>query len=176
MRSFVAIDISDEATAALITLQRAQPFGRPVLPENMHLTLAFLDDQPEEALEAVHEELLALSGQPFSIMFSGIECFGQALAVRVVDCAALNALHRKVQSAARQAGIFLPRRRFRPHVTIARVKPWQCEVMQPALDPEATTAVPEMLVSGFSLFRSTLRPDGAQHDVLAQYTFDLTTR
>ncbi|MCG7522633.1 RNA 2',3'-cyclic phosphodiesterase [Ruegeria sp. Ofav3-42] len=175
MRSFVAIDLTEETKAAFAPLQRAYPFGRPVLPENMHLTLAFLDDQPEETLEAMHEELLTLAVRPFSITFAGIECYGRALTVRAADCSPLTALHRKVQTAARRAGIILPRRRFRPHVTIARFKPEQRETIEHASRPCIISALPEMLVANFTLFQSTLRPEGPLHDALAHYPFKLTT-
>ncbi|WP_254438832.1 RNA 2',3'-cyclic phosphodiesterase [Ruegeria arenilitoris] len=170
MRSFVAISLNHEATVALAPLQRALPAGRPVPPENLHLTLAFLDDQPEQVLEALHDELLALSSAPFHITFLGIECFGRALAIGVKDSAPLVALHRKIQIATRRAGIVLPRRRFRPHVTIARLKH---ERRQAAHIPHDWTVntLPEMLVTGFTLYESTLRPEGARHVALAHFTF-----
>ncbi len=169
MRSFVAISLSDEAKAAFAPLQRALPVGRLVSPDNMHLTLAFLDNQPEETLEELHEEFLTLSAPPFEFNFSGIESFGPVLAVGVADCPALIALHRKVQSAVRRAGIVLPRRRFHPHVTIARLKPEHREAVQDVQLPNTTSALPEMLVTGFTLYQSTLRPEGARHDALAHY-------
>lgn len=174
MRSFVALELTEETKAAFAPLQRLYPFARPVLPENMHLTLAFLDDQSEETLETLHEELLTLSVRPFSITFAGIECFGRALAVRAAECSPLTVLHRKIQTAARRAGIVLPRRRFRPHVTIARFKPEPHEATRHAPHPCATSAVPEMLVTSFTLFQSTLRPESPLHDALAHYPLKLT--
>ncbi|MFA3916723.1 RNA 2',3'-cyclic phosphodiesterase [Ruegeria hyattellae] len=170
MRSFVATSLSDETMAALAPLQRGLPVGQTVPPENMHLTLVFLDDQPKEALETLHEELLMLSTPPFSVTFSGIERIGRVLAVRVADCASLIALHRKIQTATRRAGIVLPHRRFRPHVTIARLKKDQRETVQHVQSACIADALPDMPVTGFTLFQSTLRPEGARHDALAHYT------
>ncbi|WP_209507307.1 MULTISPECIES: 2'-5' RNA ligase family protein [unclassified Ruegeria] len=65
MRSFVAISLSGEAKEDFARAQRVLTVGRPVLEDNLHLTLVFLDDQPEEILEALHEELLALSAPSF---------------------------------------------------------------------------------------------------------------
>ena len=169
MRSFVAISLSDEVKAAFAPLQRALPASQLVSPENMHLTLVFLGDQTEKTLEALHEEFLTLSASPFGVTFSGIESFRRVLAVGVADCPALIVLHRKVQTAMRRAGIVLPRRRFRPHVTIARFKPGQREAVQLAQRPRTTSALPKMPVTGFTLYQSTLRPEGARHDALAHY-------
>lgn len=170
MRSFVAISLIEETKAALATVQRALPVGRPVPPENMHLTLVFLDDQPEESLEVLHEELLNISAPPFSISFSGVESVGRVLAVGAPDCAPLVALHREVQIATRRAGIVLPRRRFRPHVTFARLKLEQSREIQHVLSACEEGALPDMLVTGFTLYQSSLRPKGARHDLLAHYT------
>lgn len=169
MRSFVAISLSGEAKEDFARAQRVLTVGRPVLEDNLHLTLVFLDDQPEEILEALHEELLALSAPSFSITFSGVEFFGRALAVGVEDCQALTELHRKVQTATRRAGIVLPRRRFRPHVTIARLNHWQDEEAQYLQNLNAINTLPEMTVTNFGLYQSTLRPDGARHDALEHY-------
>ncbi|MGR3343821.1 MAG: RNA 2',3'-cyclic phosphodiesterase [Paracoccaceae bacterium] len=169
MRVFLAISLSDETKAALAPLQRALPVGRPVPPENQHLTLVFLDDQIEETLEALHEELLILSVPSFSVTFSGVERFGQVLAVGVAESAPLVVLHREVQTATRRAGIVLPRRRFRPHVTIARLNPGEGGGHRHVLSTHAEGDLPDMPVTGFTLYQSTLRPEGARHDALAHY-------
>ncbi len=170
MRSFVAISLSVEAKEAFARAQRGLTVGRPVPEDNLHLTLVFLDDQPEEILEALHEELLTLSARCFSITFSGIEFFGRALAVGVADCQALTELHRKVHTATRRAGIVLPRLRFRPHVTIARFKHGQDEEAHYLQNLNAIITLPEMTVTSFGLYQSTLRPDGARYDALAHFT------
>nr|WP_302477026.1 RNA 2',3'-cyclic phosphodiesterase [Ruegeria atlantica] len=170
MRSFVAISLDEETKVAFSQIQHALPVGRPVLPDNMHLTLVFLGNQAEEMLVELHEELLTLSIPPFDVAFSGVESFGHVLAVGVADCQALTELHQKVQTATRRAGIMLPRRRFRPHVTIARLKPKQHEAVQHVQHPRTNRELPEMLVTGFTLYQSTLRPEGARHDALAHYT------
>ena len=169
MRSFVAISLSDETKAALAPLQQALPFARPLSPENLHLTLVFLDEQSEETLAELHEELLTVSTRSFNVTLSGVQSFGRVLAIEVAGATPLVALHRDVQNATRRAGIVLPRRRFRPHVTIARIKPTQGAVPQQALFTDVVGAVLDVPVTGFTLYQSILRPEGARHDALAHY-------
>lgn len=124
VRAFVAITLPDEALDALITAQAYLPAGRMVPRENMHLTLVFLDDQPMELLEALHEELERLKPPEFTLSLSGYGGFGNDLPklvfADVVANPALSALQKSVVSATRRAGIALRKRRFIPHVTLAR--------------------------------------------------------
>ncbi|MEM8824739.1 MAG: 2'-5' RNA ligase family protein, partial [Pseudomonadota bacterium] len=59
MRAFVGLPIPEPWIAPLIRAQGAVPGGRKVDAEDLHLTLAFLDDQSEACLEALHETLEA---------------------------------------------------------------------------------------------------------------------
>lgn len=166
MRAFIALPVSGAALDGLVRLQQQLPAGRPLPEENLHLTLAFLDDQPEEALEMLHENLALIRAAPITVQLHGLEMFGKALAVRASLSGPLAALQQSVQTAARAAGILLPRRRFRPHVTFARLTG-----AAPAayLAKNAAATLPPLQADRFSLFASSLRPQGALHEELAQY-------
>ncbi|WP_171175436.1 RNA 2',3'-cyclic phosphodiesterase [Ruegeria sp. HKCCD8929] len=168
MRSFIAIPMTEDAAQALIRQQQRLQTGRPVPRENPHLTLAFLDDQPEEILEALHEDLLRLRFDPFTLSLSGIGQFDSSIHTAVTASPELTALQNQISRTARHAGIVLPRRRFRPHVTIARLQPNTA----PILDESTTTfRYPDMLVTQFALYASILHPKGARHECLATYPY-----
>ena len=59
MRAFVGLSCPDPWIAALIRAQGILRQGRRVDADDLHLTLAFLDDQPEDRLEALHDTLEA---------------------------------------------------------------------------------------------------------------------
>jgi RNA 2',3'-cyclic 3'-phosphodiesterase len=67
----------------------------------------------------------------------------------------------------------LARRRFRPHVTIARFRPLHgpAEAARQArfCAENAGFAPPEMPVRRFALYWSRLRPSGAVYEELARY-------
>lgn len=175
MRAFLALTLSDDVAAALVSVQPAIPFGRPVPEENLHLTLAFLDDAPEPALQDLHDLMTGFRAAPVAIRFTGLDSFTEAergLIFAAVDrTAALQALHDRVASICRKAGLDLPRRRFRPHVTLMRANR---RPDGPVRDRLARALGPRPDLPGFTattitLYESTLTPRGAVHDPLASY-------
>lgn len=169
MRAFVALPVTGAALDSIARLQQQLPEGRPLPEENLHLTLAFLDDQPEDVLETLHEELLLIRLPAFQVPLQGLAMFGQALAAEAEPVPPLAQLQGAVLSAARRAGIPLPRRRFRPHVTFARFKTRGAGFTR-YLSENAAASLPDLQAARFSLCASTLRPQGALHEELAQYS------
>jgi 2'-5' RNA ligase len=175
MRAFLALPMPDDIAAALVRLQSGIPFGRPVPGDNLHLTLAFLEDAPEDALEDLHDLLTGLRAPPVEIRFTGLDSFTEAdrglIFAAVERTEALQALHDRIASLCRQAGLDLPRRRFRPHVTLMRANR---RPDGPARDRLAAALGPRPDLPGFTataitLYHSTLTPRGAIHDPLASY-------
>ncbi|MEY8829118.1 RNA 2',3'-cyclic phosphodiesterase [Sedimentitalea sp. XS_ASV28] len=175
MRCFVAIPVPDHLRDALVSVQAHLPLGRPVARENLHLTLAFLDEQPEDRLEELHAELDRVRAAAFTLSLSGLGCFGgdkpRLIFADVSPSPALEDVHRKILGAARRAGIALARRRFHPHVTLARIRPGSAgaDRIAAAISGLGDRPLPSMPVSSMSLFRSDLRPDGPIYDELAHY-------
>ncbi len=177
MRCFLAIALPDDVAGRLLSLQVALRAGQPVPRDNLHLTLAFLDDQTDEALQELHEALERLRLPPVPISFGPIGTFGgdgvRSLHVEVPLTPALETLERKLQGALHLAGIRLPHRRFRPHVTLARQKHTltadELTALARRMAAHAATPLPGFVAQGFGLYRSTLRPGGAVHDLLADY-------
>ncbi|KUJ76489.1 hypothetical protein AVO45_11915 [Ruegeria marisrubri] len=167
MRSFVAIPLTDDAARALAAVQRRLDVGRRVPRDNLHLTLAFLGDQPEETLGTLHEELLRIHCEPFAISLSGLGQHGRAVHLAVPETPPLTDLHDRINRAVNRAGISLPRRRFRPHVTIIRLK--SGTRLRRLRGEVAGFRYENMPVDHFALFASTLHPEGARYECLMDY-------
>lgn len=175
MRAFLAIPIPGEVAGALIRLQSAIPFGRPVPEDNLHLTLAFLEDAPEAALEDLHDLLFALRTPAVDIRFTGLDSFTEGerglvfAAVERTD--ALQALHDRIAGLCRSAGLDLPRRRFRPHVTLTRAnrRPDGTARDRLAASLGPVSGLPGFTAGGVTLYHSSLTPRGAIHEALASY-------
>jgi RNA 2',3'-cyclic 3'-phosphodiesterase len=173
MRSFLAIALSPQTRSVLTGLQRNLRAGRLVDPDNLHVTLSFLDDQPEETLEVLHEELSLLNSPAFELYLRGVGCFGgqtpRIVQAEVEPSDALTALHRAIAKATRRVGIVLQRPKFHPHVTLARLKPHDASAVGPFLSDEAGFSHKAGLVTRFGLYESILRPEGPVYHVLAEY-------
>lgn len=178
MRSFVALPISqpDLADELYVTGQSLR-LGRVVAQDNLHLTLAFLDDQPEAKLRELHEGLMDVSAPPLQLTFTGLDIFGGSrprLAYAAVrPDSNLVALRDEIRNVARLAGINLNRERFVPHVTLVRFSrndfPQGLQNLAHNLAAASSRALPSLHVEEFVLFQSRLFPDGPRYDRLAAY-------
>ena len=83
-------------------------------------------------------------------------------------------LHRRVRQCAREVGIDLPRERFRPHVTLARFRRDMLEEQMAQVGAfmaaQGDCSLERFEVAQFCLFGSKLYPEGAVHEVLAEYS------
>jgi 2'-5' RNA ligase len=124
-RLFIALPIPEEIADALMTLQSGVPDARWVPAENFHVTLCFAGEVQGATLQDLAEELSDVAGPCFPVEMSGVEQFSsgkqpKALVALVARNDRLDWLHQKVSTVARNCGISLERRKFRPHVTLAR--------------------------------------------------------
>lgn len=178
MRAFVAIVLPEPMRDEVARLAAQVDFGRAVSPENLHLTLAFLGDQPPEALEAFDAELSALRLPAPPLAVDGLDVFGgddpRVLFASVTDHPDLTALQSSVRRAAHKSGLALAHQRFRPHVTLCRMSPRDRFVAAPLarfLGRFVGIAIPAQRPVAFGLFASTLGPDGPSYEPLALYPF-----
>ncbi|WP_167766932.1 RNA 2',3'-cyclic phosphodiesterase [Jannaschia formosa] len=175
MRTFLALPVPESWIAPLERAQENLRGGRAVDADDLHLTLAFLDDQPEPALEALHEELEARTLFPAELTPTAYGVIGGSKARAVVldirPTPALTALRDTVRRAVRAACIDLPRERFRPHVTLVR-HPASAPADERLPGRLARLGTPEMApdMSGpVTLWSSRLTPQGPVYEVLATY-------
>ncbi|WP_093323420.1 RNA 2',3'-cyclic phosphodiesterase [Shimia haliotis] len=175
MRAFVAIDLSGPEADGFLDLQDRLAVGRALPVTNLHLTLAFLDEQPEDLLRALHEDLADLRHPAFDLTFRGVDLFGgarsRALAVLANPDPVLQKLQKAIKRSLHRVGITSVSRRWRPHVTLRRFKDGgqSPERLQAAIARGATAEIGPVEVTRFSLFQSTLTGAGAVHEVLCDY-------
>jgi 2'-5' RNA ligase len=177
IRCFVAVDVSGQARAQIGELLRL--LGRtpgPVRwgkPDQMHLTLAFLGEVPQEFVDAVTRKLgpAVARSRRFDARLGGVGAFPNPKRARIVWVGMeqgrdeLCALQAGVVEALTTVGFQPESRPFSPHLTIGRVKiPADVgSAVQVRFESEP------FAVSRVVLFRSVLLPAGPVYSTLAEF-------
>lgn len=164
MRLFVALQPAPAFREALAQLQRslraAGVEGRYLEAANLHLTLAFIGEWPDDVTS-----LLPAVETPFAITLTHIGLFPRAkvLWAGVAPCDALSALAARVRQGLRAAAIPFDPQDFNPHITLIR-KP-----VLPGEDlPEISIPPVSMAVGEVCLYRSERGENGMQYTVIGR--------
>jgi len=129
MRLFIALDIDDAIRGRIARFVEGvrgfAPDARWVKPESMHITLKFIGEQAEPAVESIKLALRAVSATTTEIQFCGYGFFPTAKSARVfwVGMQAgppLAALALMIDEKMAAIGIPKEDRAFSTHLTLAR--------------------------------------------------------
>lgn len=180
-RMFVALDLPRTVREEIGVWGRealSDPALRPVAPEFLHVTLAFLGYRPEKDAERVAAAMA--------------ECAAPAPLVELLDpvgrptlrkarlfalpapSAGTKQIQAQLSGLLADEKLYEPEKRdFWPHVTVARVRPEGRGSRRPAPIEQHPGALPESLSEPFygvrlTLYRSVLQPQGARYVPLAQ--------
>jgi len=122
VRLFIAINFSKEVKNTLlcaISELRSQSIsGSFTLPENLHLTLAFIGESSD--VHAIRGAIDRRKVEPFSLTIGGAGHFGDLYWVGIENNPQLKALAENLQSDLRAGGFEIEDRAYKPHITIAR--------------------------------------------------------
>ena len=174
IRLFVALEVPAEHRLQLRRLQGDLPNVRWIPPENLHITLRFLGEVSESVATELDEELALIEADAFEARLRGVGRFesrgsARALWAGVELTPLLAALRARVEAAAVHAGLAPERRKFHPHVTLARLNGFPLHRLAPYLASYAGFAAPPFTVSRFALMSSHTSKDGAVYTTEAQY-------
>src|SRR5437763_2879539 len=131
MRLFIAIELPDEIKQGIALLQQAESQRergyRWLPPDQLHLTLKFLGEVDPAQVEQVHRALESISRTgPCTLSFGEFRKLPDPRRPRVLaltitgDTDRLGAIHRELETALESRSFPRERRRFFPHVTLAR--------------------------------------------------------
>jgi 2'-5' RNA ligase len=175
-RLFVALPIPDDIADGLASLQEGIPDANWVPADNMHLTLAFIGEVNGGAQHDIADALATVEGPVLDLEIAGVDHFVEGrtpkvLYATVVLTSALQRLQERVSSVLRGEGVKLDRRKFRPHVTLARFSR-RAEMGHHIAQFVASNNLRRFgpfEVDVFRLYSSLTRPDGAVYTVEAEY-------
>jgi RNA 2',3'-cyclic 3'-phosphodiesterase len=183
MRLFIAIDLDDDARAAVGAEQKrlaaalrgtSRSSIRWVRPDHMHLTLVFLGEVEAARAEALIEETRRdVAFAPFDLVFAGAGVFPPRGAPNVIwigvtaGVETAIALQTELAQRAARHGVALETRPFRPHLTVGR---WRDSR---SADRDCVLAAGDRVVTSLhvdhaTLYQSHLSPAGPSYTALAR--------
>ncbi len=168
MRLFVALDLPQETRARLARLSAGLPGARWLPPENYHLTLRFLGEMPAHRAEELDGALAALRGRGFILQISGVGVFEKAGRPQTL-WAGVEHLQAKIETAVQRVGFEPERRRFNPHITVARVDNAPPNKLAEWVQAHNLLRADPVSVEHFTLFSSRLGKDAAVYTSEVEY-------
>jgi RNA 2',3'-cyclic 3'-phosphodiesterase len=195
MRLFIALDIDDAIRGRIARfmegVQEFAPDARWVKAESLHVTLKFIGEQREEAVESIKHALDSVTGSAIEIVFRGYGFFPTVKSARVfwigIEAGPqLGALAASVDEKMAALGIPKEDRAFSPHLTLARgaggsgTPRWRKgdgpnRSFQRLQERLAAMPAPEfgtMTAREFFLYQSQLSPKGSKYTKLARFALE----
>lgn len=181
MRTFVAVDLDPvikDSLADLITRIGQEESGvRWVKRQGMHITLKFFGEVAESKIlnmsDAIRKACDSLDS--FHLSFTGTGFFPpqsrvpRVLWVGIAPSPDLANLHMRIEDEFRKLGFPKEKRRFHPHLTLGRVKSnKEISAILERLNDYRDSNFGRMHVERVTLFKSILKPTGAEYEVLSE--------
>jgi RNA 2',3'-cyclic 3'-phosphodiesterase len=128
MRLFYAMNFNSDVKRQLIDIQnqlRAQTLrGNFSLPDNLHLTLAFIGEVTSDRAGPLRQIAQSFQVTPFDMTLREIGRFrrdgGDIIWIGIEDNKDLTAIYNKLSEQITRAGFDFDKRKFTPHLTLAR--------------------------------------------------------
>jgi len=148
MRLFVGLALPQSLKDRLAPMMAGLPGAHWVPPENLHMTLRFVGEVDEREAALLDEILSTIERPSFELQVAGCGIFAQrrgpeAVWIGVASTPPLVDLQAAVERAVVRAGFAPEEKRFRPHITLARLR----DTPQPRL---------QSFVAGHNLFKESV--------------------
>jgi 2'-5' RNA ligase len=175
-RGFIAVDIAgnEKLQAFSDSLRSTGAHLKLVDVANIHVTLKFLGDTREDCVPKIKEILVEglKNIKPFSIELVGAGAFPNIKRIQVIWVGTRNAeilgkVAEYLEDELELLGYRKEKRRFSPHITIARVKSARnLTAVQSILSEKRDEHFGEQLIDSVKLKQSVLMPKGPLYSVV----------
>jgi 2'-5' RNA ligase len=180
MRLFVAVELPEPVRRALTRVQETlrASLGRGGVswtkPDNLHLTLKFIGEWPEQRVAELCESLSRVSVPEMQLSLGDAGPLPPRGPARVLvvdllgEVQQLLELARQVEERCHEAGVPREARSYMPHATLARLRPPRR--IDADLLAAATPKLPqEFTVDRFVVMQSQLSPQGSTYTPIATF-------
>lgn len=164
LRLFFALKCPSDLGEAVCNWRDSQGIGgRPVAQANLHMTLAFLGNQPAAAVEGLGQLAASVRVDAFTLRLDQLRLIGKDFACLTPsqNPSPLNQLVEQLHAGLSTHGVVLDARPFLPHVTLSR----RVQAL-PDLQPRPF----QWSIDRFGLYRSDNTPRGVLYSELASWS------
>ncbi|BBK40601.1 RNA 2',3'-cyclic phosphodiesterase [Allostella vacuolata] len=174
IRLFVAIPLPETLRRSLSLLGGGIPGANWVAADNLHLTLRFIGEVDEGTARDVDDMLSGLDVPAVDVRVAGMGQFGEGDRARLLYAAVertpeLVRLQERVEAAVVRGGCPHERRKFAPHITLARLKGAAMPRVQGFIAAHALLRWPPFTADRVVLYSSHLGREGPIYRALADY-------
>jgi 2'-5' RNA ligase len=168
-RLFVAIDLPESTRQLLAALDPHIRGVRWSDSVQMHLTLGFFGNVPDQIDRTLREKLSAIEFGAFFLPIAGVGTFSPKIAPKIIWIGVGKAhphlfqVYKRVQEAALAADLEPELRPWHPHITIARCANVSAQSLRKFLQLNAEFDAGMIHVEAFHLYSSKLTPAGPIH-------------
>ncbi|MFI5070802.1 MAG: RNA 2',3'-cyclic phosphodiesterase [Terriglobales bacterium] len=190
MRLFVALDLDDHIRTRIQRFVEATsgfaPEARWARAESLHITLKFIGEKPDEAVQAIRMALSSVRSKPLEITFHGCGFFPGVKLPRIFWIGLnggpqLTSLAATIDESMFALGVPKEIHPFSPHITLARAgsgRPHhrkddgpnrRFEQLQKKLTALSPPEFGTMTAHEFFLYQSRLSAEGSQYTKIARF-------
>lgn len=175
-RLFTGFKMPDDVVSELSALRGGLPGARWAVPDDYHITLRFLGDIDGRTARDFEEALAEVRCEPLTITLTGLDSFGGAkphsVYAAVAQDRALSDLQHEHERAARRVGLPPEKRKFTPHVTLARLRSSSVLDVADFLSTRGGFRPIAFQPESFELFSAREQTGGGPYVVEAAYPID----
>ena len=172
-RLFTGVEIPSDIGQALASLRGGLPGARWIDPQNYHLTLRFIGDVDDVTAHEVASMLGRVKRNAFELHLEGVTSFGgrkpRAVIATVAPARPLLEVHAEHERLMQRIGLEPERRKYTPHVTLARLRDSSSWEVAEYLSARGYFRTSPFRVSRFVLFSSRASIGGGPYVVEASY-------
>jgi 2'-5' RNA ligase len=176
-RLFLGLDLPDDVDADLQLTIGGIPGARWQTVEQLHLTLHFLGEVDGRATRQLTAALAELEAPAFEMRLQGVGVFpprgpARVLWIGVREPDPIRLLHERCGKLIDRLGLERERRKFAPHVTIARLDRSPQQNVAAWVTGHALYASSSWQVDRVQLYSSVLGRGGPKYRIEAEFPFE----
>lgn len=179
-RLFAGLEVPSPVSGVLSMLRGGLPGARWIEPSDYHITLRFIGDIGNRQAAEIDSLLAEVSRRPIPMRISGLGSFGgdkpHSVFAAVEPSRALSDLQSEVDRLIRACGVESDKRKFQPHVTLARLKGASSLDVADYLTSRGWFPPQSFIADRFVLFSSRVSTGGGPYMVETSYPLGATAR